>query len=81
VKRQHTIFHARLVFLHPVGVSGHIVYPSESAAQNVDALFLMLMWDWYRFQKNRIWTHYAEYVFLRLVGSVGHIVHSSASGV
>jgi hypothetical protein len=73
--------YARLVFLHPVGVSGHIVYPGESAVQNVDALFLMLKWDWYRSQKNRIWTRYAEYVFLCLVGSVGHIVHSSASGV
>jgi hypothetical protein len=45
------------------------------------ALFYMLRWDRYGFDKKHVRTHYAELVFLHLVGSVGHAVHFGASGV
>jgi hypothetical protein len=44
------------------------------------ALFFMVEWDRYRFNKKRVGTRYAELVFLHPVGSVGHVVHTGASG-
>jgi hypothetical protein len=46
---------------------------------HVDAVFFMLGWDWFEFDKSHAGTRYAELVFLHLVGTVGHIVHSGAS--
>jgi hypothetical protein len=43
--------YAELVFLHPVGSTGHIVYSSASRARNVDALFFVDGWDRYRYDK------------------------------
>jgi hypothetical protein len=45
------------------------------------ALFFMLEWDRYEFEKKRAGTRYAELVSLHPVGSVSHIVHSYASEV
>jgi hypothetical protein len=69
-----------LFFLHPVGSIGHVVLSSVSGLRNVDALFFMLQWDQYGFDKKRFRTRYAKLVFLHPVGSVGHVVHSGASG-
>jgi hypothetical protein len=51
-KRIRTRYH-EFVFLHPVG----------SGARKVDALFFMLRWDRYGFDKKRVGTRYAELVF------------------
>jgi hypothetical protein len=77
--RQDTL-HAKLVFLHPVGSAGHVVHSSASEAQNGDAVFFMLGWDWYGIDKKCVGTHYGKVVFLQLVGSVGHVVHFGVSG-
>jgi hypothetical protein len=57
------------------------VHSSASGVQNDDALFFMLWWDRFGFNKKCVRTRYAELVFLHLVGSTCHVVHSSASGV
>jgi hypothetical protein len=67
------------VFLHPVGSVGHVVHSDLSEPPNINALFFLLGWDQYRFDKKRVGTHYAELVFLHPLGSVGHVVHFDAS--
>jgi hypothetical protein len=34
--------YALLVFLHPVGSTGHVVHSGASGLQNIDAIFFML---------------------------------------
>jgi hypothetical protein len=68
-----------LVFLHPVVSTGHILHFGASVAQNVDAQFFMLGWDWCSFHKKHVGTSYIEPVFLHSVAYAGHVVHSSAS--
>jgi hypothetical protein len=68
-----------LVFLHPVVSTGHILHFGASVAQNVEAQFFMLGWDWCSFHKKHIRTSYIEPVFFHPVAYAGHVVHSSAS--
>jgi hypothetical protein len=59
---------------------GHVVHFAASWPRNVIALFFMLQWDWYGFDKNLVGTPYTELAFLHPEGSVGQVGHSSASG-
>jgi hypothetical protein len=68
------------VFLHLVASVGYVVYFGRSGAQNIDALFFMLGWDWHGFDKRRVGTRYVELVFLHPVESAGYVVHSGGSG-
>jgi hypothetical protein len=44
------------------------------------ALYFMLGWDRYGFDKKHAGIRYAKLVFLHPVRSTGHVVHSSVSG-
>jgi hypothetical protein len=52
-----------LMFLHPVGSAGHVVYSSASGARNVNTIFFMLRWDWYGFHKKLLETRTMNFVF------------------
>jgi hypothetical protein len=58
---------------------GHIVHSGACGAQNIDALFFMLGWDRYGFNKKHDATCYVELMFFHPVGSAGHVVHTGAS--
>jgi hypothetical protein len=59
--------------------TGLVMHFGVSGAQNDDALFFMLWWDQYVFDKRLTRPCYTELLFLNLVGSAGHVVHSGAS--
>jgi hypothetical protein len=48
-------------------------------ARNIDALFFMLGWDRYGFDRMHTRTRYTKLVFSHPVGSAVHVVHSGAS--
>jgi hypothetical protein len=52
----------------------------DSEARNTEALFLLLEWNQYGFNKKGARTCYAEHVFLHPVLFAGHVVHSGAYG-
>jgi hypothetical protein len=57
------------------------MHSGASSARNGDALFFMLGWDQYGFDKKRDRTHYAELVFLHPVRSTSPIQYFGMSGV
>jgi hypothetical protein len=71
--------YAELVFVHPVGSTGHVVHSSASGSKNVDALFFILGWGRYRFNKKCARTRYTKHVFQNPVGSTDQVEHSGAS--
>jgi hypothetical protein len=71
--------YVELVILLPVGSAGNVVHSGVNKVQNVDALFFMLRWDRYGYDKKRAGTCYAELVFLYPMGSRSHKVNSGAS--
>jgi hypothetical protein len=73
--------YAELLFLHPMGATGHVVHSGVSGEPNIDARFFMLGWDPYGLDKKCARTSYAELLFLHPVGSAGDLVHSGASEV
>jgi hypothetical protein len=56
------------------------MHSGASGVRNINALFFMLGWEWYGFDKKRTGTRYAELVFLHLVRSAGHVLHFVALG-
>jgi hypothetical protein len=59
---------------------GYVVHSCASGAQKVNAVFFMVGWDRYGFDKKHLGTRYVELVFLHLVGYAGLVVPSHASG-
>jgi hypothetical protein len=80
-KKRAGTHYAELVFLYPVGSTGHVVQSGATGTQNVDALFFMLAWPRYGFHNKRVGRCYAELMFLHPNGSTGHLVHSGTSRV
>jgi hypothetical protein len=56
-----------VVFLHPVGSTGHVVHSVASGARNVNLLFFSLRWAQCGFHKKCVGTRYAELVFFNPV--------------
>jgi hypothetical protein len=80
-KKRTGTHYAKLMFLHLVGSTGHVVHSCAPEAQNVITLFFMLRWDWYGFEKKYAGTCYVELAFFNLVKYVRHVVHFGASEV
>jgi hypothetical protein len=59
-----------------MGSAGHVAHSGAYGARSIDALFFMLGWDLYRFDKKRAGTCYTELVFFHPVESMGQVVHS-----
>jgi hypothetical protein len=69
-KKRFRTRYADLLFLHPVGSTGHVVPFGASGERIIDTLFFKLMSGRYEFDKKWFMTRYAELVFSHSVQSV-----------
>jgi hypothetical protein len=56
------------------------VHSNASGPRNIDALYLMLRWARYGFERKSARLCHAKLVFLHPVRSAGHVLHFGASG-
>jgi hypothetical protein len=73
--------YAELLFLHPVGSTGHVVPFGASRERIIDTLIFKLRLGRYEFDKKSFRTRYAELVFSHPVRSGSIVVHSGASSM
>jgi hypothetical protein len=62
---------SNLCFSHPEGSVRHVVHSGASGARDIDALFFVIQWDRYGFDKKRFRTRYAIVVFFAFGGICG----------
>jgi hypothetical protein len=79
-KKRTGTYYVELMFLCPMGSTGHVLRSSALGAQNIDVLFFILRWARCRSHKKRAVTRYSKLLFLQPVQSVGHLVRSGVSG-
>jgi hypothetical protein len=80
-KKRTGLPYTELLFLLPVGSTGHVVHSGACGARNIDIIFFMLRSHRFGFHKKRARTPYDELVFFHPMGSVGHVLHSDVQNI
>jgi hypothetical protein len=71
--------YAKLMFWHPEGFAGNVMYSAASGPLNIDSLFFTLGKAQCGCHKKHARIRYFELVLLHTMGSVGHVWHFGAS--